>query len=90
MGDKCLRGHRVYIIIAVNDAALLFDTLQLSQGRAARTLLTPVAMGVRTSLIVAVYQTLAFGRESGYARLPPVHHAVETIVHKQFAGYDCK
>ena len=43
-------------------------------------------MGVRTSLIVAVYKTLAFGRESGYARLPPVRHAVETIVHKQFAG----
>ena len=67
VGDKCLRGHSVYYVtlIAINDAALLLDTLQSSQDDVncvVRTYLslTPVAVGVRTSLIGAVYQTLPF------------------------------
>ena len=62
-------------------------TITIQRNYAVRTYLslTPVAVGVRISLIGAVYQTLPFRWESGYAKVPSVHHALETItvVYKQ-------
>ena len=58
----------------VNEASLTLDTLQLSRSNVnsvVRSYLspTPVGVGVGTSLIWAVDQTLSSLRESGYARL---------------------
>ena len=74
-----LRPQRLYYttIIAtcqVNEASLTLDTLQLSRSNVnsvVRSYLspTPVRVGVGTSLIWAVDQTLSSLRESGYARL---------------------
>ena len=74
-----LRSQRLYYaaIIAkclVNEASLTLDTLQLSRSNVnsvVRSYLspTPVGVGVGTSLIWAVDQTLSSLRESGYARL---------------------
>ena len=74
-----LRPQRLYYpaIIAtcqVNEASLTLDTLQLSRSNVNSVLRsylspTPVGVGVGTSLIWAVDQTLSSLRESGYARL---------------------
>ena len=68
--------HYVAIIATcqVNEASLTLDMLQLSRGNVNPVVHsylspTPVGVGVGTSLIWAVDQTLSSLRESGYARL---------------------
>ena len=70
---QCLYCAAIIATCQVNEASLTLDTLQLSRSNVnsvVRSYLspTPVGVGVGTSLIWAVDQTLLSG-ESGYARL---------------------